>query len=258
MDRPRNHGSVVNAHEQRVADRVARMRARATRLAAEAESARAGLQPLLNCMNGTPVLVGHHSERRHRRDLARIDNTMRKSFEADTEAKDLARRADAAETSTVVSSDDPDAIVKLRAKLAEAEAMHARLLDANKMLRAVVCAADIDRHMRWPGGRTAIWLSMGHKTVPTANSSADIRRIKERISGLEKKAAAPAKAPEIVGDVEIREEENRVRIVFPGKPDETMRSKLKAAGFLWSPHAGAWQRRATESAWCSARKVVTQ
>ena len=30
---------------------------------------------------GQPILVGHHSEGRHRRDLKRIDNNMRKSVE---------------------------------------------------------------------------------------------------------------------------------------------------------------------------------
>ena len=38
-------------------------------------------QTLLNCMNGTPILVGHHSEKRHRRDLKRIDDRTRKSIE---------------------------------------------------------------------------------------------------------------------------------------------------------------------------------
>ena len=246
----------MNAYEQKVTARIERMRARSERLAAEATAKREGLEPLLNCMAGTPILVGHHSERRHRRDLARIDNTMRQSFELADEARNLARRADAAETSTAVSSDDPDAIVKLRAKLADAEAQHSRLLEANAMLRRGTSPQLVDRFMGW-SGRTAIWLSMGHKTIPTANSSAEIRRIKERIAGLEMKAAAPAKAPERIGDVEISEEDNRVRIIFPAKPDEATRSKLKASGFRWSPTAGAWQRHASESAWYSARKVLS-
>lgn len=44
-------------------------------------------QALAAAMNGQPVLVGHHSEKRHRRDLARMDAAMRGACKA-------ARRAD--------------------------------------------------------------------------------------------------------------------------------------------------------------------
>ena len=33
-----------------------------------------------------------------------------------------------------------------------------------------------------------------------------------------------------------------VRITFPGKPDERVRSLLKSHGFRWSPSAGCWWR----------------
>lgn len=36
---------------------------------------------------GQPILVGHHSEKRHRRDLDKIDNSMRKSCQEDDKAK---------------------------------------------------------------------------------------------------------------------------------------------------------------------------
>src|SRR5271157_4805979 len=34
---------------------------------------------LADVMNGQPILIGHHSERRHRRDIARMDNNLCKS-----------------------------------------------------------------------------------------------------------------------------------------------------------------------------------
>lgn len=46
---------------------------------------------------GQPVLVGHHSQRRHERDLARIETNMRKGFEAHDASQQLSRRADVAE-----------------------------------------------------------------------------------------------------------------------------------------------------------------
>src|SRR5690606_38121523 len=47
---------------------------------------------LLDCMAGTPILVGHHSEKRHRRDLERIDNRMRRSIEEDKKAEHYQHR----------------------------------------------------------------------------------------------------------------------------------------------------------------------
>jgi hypothetical protein len=46
---------------------------------------------------GQPILVGHHSERRHRRDLERIDRSMRTTIEESDKAERLRDRAEAAE-----------------------------------------------------------------------------------------------------------------------------------------------------------------
>ena len=58
---------------------------------------------------GQPILVGHHSERRHRRDLDRIHRNLERAMEAEKTAKELAYRAAAVGTGGI-SSDDPDAI----------------------------------------------------------------------------------------------------------------------------------------------------
>lgn len=47
---------------------------------------------LLDCMAGTPILIGHHSEKRHRRDLEKIDNRIRKSIEEDKKAEHYRNR----------------------------------------------------------------------------------------------------------------------------------------------------------------------
>lgn len=43
---------------------------------------------------GQPILVGHHSERRHRNDLERSDNAMRKSLEEDKKATSHGNKAE--------------------------------------------------------------------------------------------------------------------------------------------------------------------
>ncbi len=46
---------------------------------------------------GQPILVGHHSERRHRRDIERIDNAMRRSVDESKRSEYHADRAETAE-----------------------------------------------------------------------------------------------------------------------------------------------------------------
>ncbi len=247
----------MNAYEQKRADRIERMRARSEKLAAESAAAfdkahRIGdMIPL-----GQPILVSHHSERRHRRDIERIDGAMRKGVEAGREAEALARRAASAEASTGVSSDDPNAIVKLREKLMDVTSTYHRTQMANEDMRSGASDEYIDSLLGWSKGRTAIWRSLGHKTVPTTSLTAEIRRLKARIVEIETKAAAPAKPEEQYGDVRVVEEENRVRIYFAGKPDDAKRAELKSRGFRWSPTAGAWQRHASETSWYYARKLA--
>jgi vacuolar-type H+-ATPase subunit I/STV1 len=253
----------MNAFEQKRAARADRLRQRAERIGRLAEAGHERARAMASIIPfGQPVLVGHHSEGRDRRYRARIDSTFRKSFELAKEATDLERRADAAEANTAVSSDDPDAVAKLREKLAEEERQLVVLKDVNKLLRAGKVRQAVEALDFWPGDfaaklhRVEIWKSVGHKTIPTTNASANIRRIKQRIEHLERVAAAPVKAAEVFGDVRVVEEENRVRVFFPGKPDEVVRSALKRAGFRWSPTVGAWQAYPSYHAWETARQVA--
>ena len=66
---------------------------------------------------GQPILVGHHSEKRHRRDLKRIDERFAKSKEHHDKAEYFRRRATAAESNVNIFSDDPDATEKLVDKI---------------------------------------------------------------------------------------------------------------------------------------------
>jgi hypothetical protein len=90
------------------------------------------------------------------------------------------------------------------------------------------------------------------------NAGARIRRLRDRLALLEQRAAAPEREPERHGEVTIEESENRVRILFPGKPSAELRELLKRAGFRWSPSAGAWQRHASKQAWHVARAILEQ
>lgn len=56
----------------------------------------------------------------------------------------------------------------------------------------------------------------------------------------------------------INESENRLQLIFDGKPAEEERNILKRNGFLWSPRFKAWQRQLTENAVAAVWQVVKQ
>lgn len=82
---------------------------------------------------GQPILVGHHSERRHRNAIAKIDRAMAASVEnSQTAATQRSRAAEIeAQAERAIYDDDPDAIERLTAKLETLEAERERRKKAN-------------------------------------------------------------------------------------------------------------------------------
>jgi hypothetical protein len=68
---------------------------------------------------GQPILVGHHSEKRHRRDLARIDSGMSKGFEEGRKADRLAAASEASRKHQARMQSAP--VIARRIKRIEAE-----------------------------------------------------------------------------------------------------------------------------------------
>lgn len=82
----------------RAEERADRMASRADRAAASSNAAHDRAHQIADGIPfGQPILVGHHSERRHRRDLDRIHNLHGRGFEEGRKADHYAQRADAAE-----------------------------------------------------------------------------------------------------------------------------------------------------------------
>lgn len=155
-----------------------------------------------------------------------------------------------------ISSDDPNALGKLRRKLEALERNQERMKAANSAIRMKDQAkgdaklsemgyspADI-KELRAPDfcGR------VGYPSYALSNNNANIRRIRERIAELEKRQTA--KAPDgwtfPGGEVVMNTELNRLQIVYDGKPDSETRSEIKSNGFRWAPSQGAWQRQLTD------------
>lgn len=251
----------MTPYESKRAERVARARAKAARLRASADAGHASVRAKLDAMAGTPILVGHHSERRHRRDLARVDATIRRSVEAVAKAAALEARADRIEASTVISSDDPEALDKLRKKRGCLVADLSRMKAVNRAVRSkspreALEALGLDAR--------AIALALqpdesGHLGVPDyaiRNTASAIRRVDVRLAELEAKAAAPAPDALEVPGANVVQTENRVRVFFGERPSETVRLVLRREGFRWAPSVEAWQRLASPLAWAAAKRVV--
>jgi hypothetical protein len=229
---------------------------------------------------GQPILVGHHSERGHRAAIKRADNAMRKSIDESKRAGDLRAKADGV-GSGGISSDDPDAVDKLREELAQVEARQAMMAGGNKIIRAfykrvkdVESGADFELYLAKMkevgiGEKAARQIlkpdcmgAIGFASYQLSNNSANARRIKQRIVQVERIAAQREANPEPKEEerngVRIVEnfEENRLQLFFPGKPDAEVRSKLKSFGFRWSPSEGAWQRQLNNGARYAAEQIV--
>jgi hypothetical protein len=253
-----------NPYEVRKAARIDRMRSRAARLAAAAEGAHASARAIADRIPfGQPILVGHHSERCHRRDLGRMHASMGKFVELHDEAEALRRRAERAEKSRAVSSDDPEAIDKLRAKLEELERDRARMVAANKAVRSprpreALAAVGLSERLI---ERILTPDPMGNVGFPgyaLRNAAGEAAGVRKRIQELETRRSRPAPSPVVSEGARIEQAENRVRLFFDQKPVETIRSELKRSGFRWSPTVGAWQRHASPEAWYEAERIATK
>jgi len=273
------------AKQQARADRAMRRAAHASATAtAEVTRARGVIGDKLPM--GQPILVGHHSERRHRRLLERAVRAATKAVEALRTAERAEIAAERA--GSVLTSDDPEAIRVQRARLAELEAGHARAKALNAAWRkgqeAGLVAAGLSQAEAAELGKDARRFSWTERKGPfdLANSAARVKAAKERLAELEeiearRRAALEAAAAraetegEEGGDdpiaeviergegwrIERDDVDVRVRIFFDGKPSEAVRAVVKRYGFRWAPSVGAWQRIAS-GMWKSAVYQVTR
>ena len=120
-----NHEDRRQRRIERYRELAEKNRERANQLQEESGAAVAGV-PF-----GQPILVGHHSERRHRRDLERSRNKMGQAIEAEKKADYYEGKAASAECNRAISSDDPEAITKLKEKIEKAETNQTRMKAIN-------------------------------------------------------------------------------------------------------------------------------
>jgi len=249
----------MNAYEEKQEARRERYLDRASSAASEARSLHDRAHKMAECIPfGQPILCGHHSEQRDRNFRANIHNTYGKAFAAQDKAKYYQDKADSVGKSGI-SSDDPDAVAKLKEKLVGLEATQERMKAANVLVRKKNTQGLLDMGFTQEGigflmtpdyaGR------VGYPSYALTNNNATIRATKKRIEELEAAAQIENKEKEFDGFT-YKEEDNRAQFIFPGKPDEETRALLKSNAFKWSPSRGAWVRQLTGNGKYAAERVI--
>ncbi|RQU83933.1 DUF3560 domain-containing protein [Burkholderia cenocepacia] len=237
----------MNEYEARQQARRERLEQAADNAQSEANATHARARSMASVIPfGQPILVDHYSAGRDRRYRARIHNTFGKAFALNDKAADLRAKAEAVGTGGI-SSDDPDAIDKLRAQLVNLRESQERMVVSNRVIRKHAGNAD---------AQIAALVALGYYTEEQArsviapdhvgrigfpsyalqNNSANIRRIEDRIKQLEK-AREAVDVEEVCDGYTYREDvaDNRIWFVFDGKPDEATRAILRRYAFKWSP-----------------------
>ena len=190
---------------------------------------------------GQPVLVGHHSEKRHRRDLARIDRNMTKGMEEFRKAEHHRGKANGItrQLDRSIFSDDIDVIETLEARIAENEAKAEQNKKINSAWRkggmdglrslglSEVVVAKVAETMR-----LCPWVK---KPLSTGHIRASIRADKKRIETIRQRSLQTERA-ENAGGVLIEKSNSGewVNITFAEKPEREILNALKAANFFWS------------------------
>ena len=214
---------------------------------------------------GQPILVGHHSEKRDRNYRNNIDSKMRQSVEATERAEEFARRAAAIGTGGV-SSDDPDAVTKLRDQLADLTAEQERNKGINAAIRkhktetermTAIMALGVPKELAHDLLHPRFSTELGVPKYRLTNNSANMRRIEKRITELLAANERFDRTIEGVGYIYKEDaSDNRVMFEFASKPDKATRVLLQQNGFKWSPTRNdAWVRKWTNSAVYAAKCI---
>ncbi|MCL2856163.1 MAG: hypothetical protein FWE19_00365 [Oscillospiraceae bacterium] len=169
-----------------------------------------------------------------------------------------------------ISSDDPDAIEKLQEKLARLEEKHAVQKAANAYWRKHKtfegCPGLSDEAAKKLNAQMETAFPWYKRNGPfdLSSNNAEKKRLRERIATLEASAARAESHPDGTEDgytfdggrVVRNHAENRLQIIFDGKPDDDTRKILKSRGFKWAPSQGAWQRQLTSNAEFALKMVL--
>lgn len=166
----------------------------------------------------------------------------------------------------IITAGDPEAVEKLKNKLANLEKAQETMKAVNAFYR---------KHKTLDGCPDLSWEQIEKlkatmkdswradpkpfESWTLSNNNAEIRRVKERIKKLEEVKAQPADRKEFDGFSVIEDPEAmRIKLLFEDKPSEKIRNILKKNGFRWSPRANAWQTQLTNNGRYRLERVLKE
>jgi len=263
-------------------ERRERAKGRAERLAALADhQAEQAMSEVKHIPPGQPILVGHHSEKRHRKMLDRRNRLMDKSLETSRKAE----RAESAAhyAGTAVLGRDPEAVEELTRQIEAAELERERIKAINKAFRRgakkggkdggfeeVKAWFETDEARALDVAELTALLREGRRTLELTpyedvpfpgyrltNLGANIRRIAARIEELRAKREREAVVlEEKWGTYEEDPEADRLRITFSRRLTREEFQSVRQDGFRWSGQLKAFQRHLNDSGRWAAQRVV--
>lgn len=201
---------------------------------------------------GQPILVGHHSERRHRLALDRSWNSLGESVRESEKADYYRRKAEAAENNNAIYTEDEDAEERLVEKIANLEKLQQAMKDRNKVIKSkkLTDAEKIVRLVEMGMTETNAQELLepdycgrvGYPSYALTNNNATIRNAQKRLENVRRLKTLERKEYQVNGiRVVENPQENRFQIFFGYKPSEEVRKKLKNYGYRWSPQNVCWQ-----------------
>jgi hypothetical protein len=197
---------------------------------------------------GQPILVGHHSEKRHRRTLDRSWNALGKSV-------GLSKKADMHESKAsnlehlldkAIFTDDDDATEALKQRIAANEAKREQMKLVNKLYKKgdadglKALGLDLDTLKAKLAAAGGYWGSAPHLAYELTNLGARIRSDKERLVTVARVQQRTAQAEAAPNGVTIEKSSDGAycSVTFAEKPERSVLNALRDAGFHWG--RGSW------------------
>ena len=249
----------MNEYERRKQARIERYEERAERARAESASLSRQASKMSSAIPfGQPV---HGQADRNYRN--RLGAKMDKAIAASEKADYYEQKAEAARNNRAISSDDPEALEKLKAKLEGLKAAQERMKRINAYYRRhKTCAgcdgisdeeaARLDASME----KAYSWETAPFPSYALSNNNQEIHRIEARIKKLsEARDGGFCGWAFDGGKVVANTDNNRLQVFFDEIPNPELRQEMKARGFHWSRYEGAWQRQLTDNAVYSASRI---
>jgi hypothetical protein len=195
---------------------------------------------------GQPILVGHHSERCHRRTIERSDSAMRNACELsdkaemhESKAANLGHMLDKA-----IFSDDSDAVEAIQARITANEAAREKMKKINSLYRKAdvdgleALGVDYEAMKAKLAVAGSHWGRAPHLPFELSNLGGRITADRKRLIYVNAQQARAEKAKEAPGGVIIEGSGEYIRVTFSAKPERGILNDLRNAGFRWG--GGSW------------------